>query len=84
MERPLDGSQGSSPLQDHGSWLMCEVALRPTSHTGLRAGDHYTSTTLIGAKGGVGPSSLSNVLEVPTEYVNARWMQSLHGFLHGI
>ena len=20
----------------------------------------------------------------PTEYVNARWMESLHGFLHGI
>ena len=25
--RPLDESQGSSPLQDHGSWLVCEVAL---------------------------------------------------------
>src|ERR1700738_4297852 len=28
MVRPLDESQGSSPLQGHGSWLMCEVALR--------------------------------------------------------
>ena len=27
MVRPLDESQGSSPLQGHGSWLMCEVAL---------------------------------------------------------
>ena len=25
--RPLDESQGSSLLQGHGSWLMCEVAL---------------------------------------------------------
>jgi hypothetical protein len=24
------------------------------------------------------------MLEGPTEYVNARWMKSLHGFLHGI
>jgi len=27
MVRPLDESQGSSPLQGHGSWLMCDVAL---------------------------------------------------------
>ena len=27
MVRPLDESEGSSPLQGHGSWLMCEVAL---------------------------------------------------------
>ena len=27
MVRPLNESQGSSPLQGHGSWLMCEVAL---------------------------------------------------------
>ena len=27
MVRPLDESQGSSRLQGHGSWLMCEVAL---------------------------------------------------------
>ena len=28
MIRPLDESQGSSPIQGRGSWLMCEVALR--------------------------------------------------------
>ena len=28
MVRPLDESQGSSPLRGHGSWLTCEVALR--------------------------------------------------------
>ena len=27
MVRPLDESKWSSPLQGHGSWLMCEVAL---------------------------------------------------------
>ena len=27
MVWPLDESQGSSPLEGHGSWLMCEVAL---------------------------------------------------------
>jgi hypothetical protein len=32
-----------------------------------------------------GPSSLLHTtLEGPTKYVNARWMQSLHGFVHGI
>ena len=50
----------------------------------LRACDHYTSSTLIGGKGGAGPSSLPTPLEGPTEYVNARWMWSLHGCLHGI
>ena len=28
MVWPLDESQGSSPLEGHGSWLMCEVALK--------------------------------------------------------
>ena len=46
--------------------------LRATSHTRLRARDHYTSSTLIGGKGGAGPSSLHTTLEGPTEYVNAR------------
>ena len=47
--------------------------LRAISHTRLRACDYYAST-LIGGKGGAGPSSLHTTLEGPTEYVNARWM----------
>jgi hypothetical protein len=39
----------------------------------LRAHDHYTSSTLIGGKGGASPSSLHTTLEGPTEYVHARW-----------
>ena len=31
MVWPLEESQGSSPLQGHGSWLMCEVALHMIS-----------------------------------------------------
>ena len=58
--------------------------LRATSHTRLKDHDHYTSRTLIVGKGGVGPSSLRTTLEGPTEHVNARWMYSLHGFLHGV
>jgi hypothetical protein len=57
---------------------------RATSHTRVRARDHCTSSTLIGGNGGAGPSSLHTTLEGPKEYVNAKWMQSLHGFLHGI
>jgi hypothetical protein len=34
MVQPLDESQGSSPLQGHGDWLMCEVVLRAASHYG--------------------------------------------------
>ena len=58
--------------------------LRATSHTRLRVRDHYTSSTFIGGKGRAGPSSLHTRLEGPTEYVNTRWMQCLHGFLRGI
>jgi hypothetical protein len=51
------------------------LKLRATSHTRLRARDHYTSHTLIGGKGGAGPSSLHTMLEGPTEYANyGRWM----------
>jgi hypothetical protein len=53
---------------------LCCGGFRATSHTRPRAHDQYTSNTLIGGKGGSGPSSLHNTLEGPTEYVNARWM----------
>jgi hypothetical protein len=52
-----------------GLWIP-----RATSHTRLRARDHYTSGTLIGGKGGAGPSLLHTMLEEPQEYVNARRM----------
>ena len=36
---------------------------------------HYTSSTLIGGRGGASPSSLHTMLQGPMEYVNdARWM----------
>ena len=45
------------------------------AHMRLRVCDHYTSSTLIGGKGGAdGPSLLHTALEAPTQYVNARWM----------
>ena len=50
----------------------------------LRGCDHYTSSTLIGGKGEPHPSLLHSMLEGLMEYVNVRWMYSLHGFLHGI
>ena len=59
---------------------------RAASHMRLSARDHHTSSTLIAWEGGAGgPSSLLHTtLEGPTEYVNARWMSSLHGFVCGI
>ena len=60
-------------------------ALRATSHTRLTARDHYSSSTLVGGKGGSGPSLLHTALEGPTEDkckcnmdVESTW------FLHGI
>jgi hypothetical protein len=50
----------------------------------LRAHKHYTSSTLIGGKGRACPSLLHTTVEGPTKYVNARLVQSLYGFLHGI
>jgi hypothetical protein len=63
---------------------MGKCPLRAISHMITRARDHYTPSTLIGGKGVAHPSSLHTTLEGPTKYVNARWMQSLHEFLHHI
>ena len=60
------------------------MTLRASSHTWLEACDQHTSSTLIGGEGGAGQSLLHSTLEGPTWYVNARWMWSLHGFLHGV
>ena len=48
--------------------------IRVTSHTRVRARDYSASSTLIGGKGRVGPSSLHIRLEGPMEHVNAQWM----------
>ena len=48
--------------------------LHVRANSRLRAQDYYTSRTLIGGKGGAGPSSLHVVLEGPMEYVNVEWM----------
>ena len=49
--------------------------MRATSHTRLRARDHYTSSTLIGGKSGAGPDSLHTLtIEGPPEYVSATWI----------
>ena len=48
-------------------WPLSHI--RATSHTRLRARDHYTPSTLIGEKGGAAPSSLHTTLEGPTEWV---------------
>ena len=65
--------------------LPNQWSLGTPSHTRLRACDHYTSSTLVGGKcGGASPSSLHTMPEGPMDYVDARWMLSLRGFLHGI
>ena len=57
-----------------GSCKKHYESIRATSHTRLRARDHYTSSTPIGGKGGAGgPSLRHTTLEGLTEYVNARW-----------
>ena len=63
-------------------------ALRATSHTRLRARDHYTSSTLIGGKGGAGPSSLhttawgtNGVCECKMD-VKSTWIPTWHQMDH--
>ena len=50
--------------------IWVAIKLRATSHTRLRARDHYTWSTLIGGNGRPGPSSLHTTLEGPTEYTS--------------
>ena len=50
------------------------MIVRATSHTRLRARDHYNSSTLVDEKGGAGPSSLHTMLKGPTQYVIVKWM----------
>ena len=51
-----------------------ETIRATSSHTRLRAHDHYKSSTLIGREGRTGPSSLHTALEGLMKYVNARSM----------
>ena len=48
------------------SQAIPDSSLRATSHTTLGARDRYTSSTLIGGKGGAGPSSFHTALEGQT------------------
>jgi hypothetical protein len=68
LGRPWTLSFGLSQFHGHGSWLVCEVALKHShwwkTHSWSKFASHYGWGT--------------------TEYVNAWWMWSLHGFLHGI
>jgi hypothetical protein len=67
---------GSTISFDFGHVIcMTLVEFKVTSHMRLSVRDQYNSSTLIGGKGGAGPSSLHTILEGPMEYVNvARWM----------
>ena len=66
------------------------IGVRATSHMRLRARDRYTSSTLIGGKGGAGPHSLLHTtLEGPTEYVceckmdvKSTWIHTWHQMDH--
>ena len=62
---------------------------RATSHTRLRAHDHYTSSTLIGGKCGAGPSSFRTMLEGRMEYISecmmdvkSTWIPTWHRIDH--
>ena len=75
-----NGMWARASMRHYAFWISFQLKptlnLRATSHTILRACDQYTSRTLIGRKGGAGPSSLHTALEGSTEYVNARWMST--------
>ena len=76
-------SFGLSQCHGHDSWLGCEVALRATSHTRLKAREHCNVRTLIGRKGEDCPSSLHTWRWRPEGPKKTLWMKNLHGVLHG-
>ena len=57
--------------------------LRASSHTRLKAHDHFNSRALIGRKGGDPPSSLHTWRWRPKGPKKTSRMKSLHGVLHG-
>jgi hypothetical protein len=59
-------NQSINAIETFNFWCIRYQCIRATSHTGLRACDHYSSSTLIGGKGGAGLSSLHTTLEGPT------------------
>jgi hypothetical protein len=75
-------------MRMQGEWPCPHTSiLKATSHTKLRARDQYSSSTLIGGKGGADPSSLHTTLEGPKEYVYARgvnstWIPTWHRIDH--
>ena len=74
--RKLTTCNTSQTLETLGFWsIMPKIkifeALRATSHMRLRALDHYTPSTLIGGKAGVGLGLLHTTLERP----RSMWMQ---------
>jgi hypothetical protein len=82
----------ASSLEAHHLCVVStiHVDIRATAHTRLRARDHCTSRTLtlIGGKGGAGPSSLHITLNGPTELseckmdVNSTWILTWHQMDH--
>ena len=74
-------SFGFSQFHGHGSWLLCEVALRVTSHTRWRACDHCVLQSLSGRIGRDCPSSLHTRRWRPKGPNKLSWMKNLHGRL---
>jgi hypothetical protein len=86
LGRPLDTffwALTTSWSRTQGSWLVCEVALRATSHTRPKALDLGNVRALIGRKDGDCPSSLHTRRWRPKGPKKNLWMKSLHGVLHG-
>ena len=68
-------SFGFSQFHGHGSWLLCEVALRVTSHTRWRACDHCVLQSLSGRIGRDCPSSLHTRRWRPKGPNKLSWMK---------
>jgi len=82
FQKKKEGYPNNTHLPYNRGKKKIPYTLMATSHT--RACHCYTSSTLIGGKGGAGPRSLRTTLEGSMEYVNARWLESPDKFLRGI
>ena len=67
-------------MLNHHTFLM---VFRATSRSRPRARDQYTLSTIVGGKGGAGPSSLHTTLEGPTEGV-CECKMDVKVYIHGI
>ena len=86
---PLGGRPDTKPVGDHGSPNVHNCWVILFCYARLRVHGHYTSSILVGGKGGAGPSSRHTMLKGLMEYiceckmdVESTWIPTWHQMDH--